>query len=57
MATETVPPTVAPSLGLLNAAESGEGAVVLLTVTVRVAVAVWPPASATVSSSVWLPLA
>src|SRR2546427_433204 len=47
--TLTTPPTVAPSAGVLNVSPGGGGAT---TVTWRVAVAVRPPPSCTVSVSV-----
>ena len=47
MPTLTVPPTVAPGAGLVN-----EAVIPVLTVTLRVAVPVWPLASVTVALSV-----
>src|SRR5439155_10419780 len=60
---QTVPVTVAPSPGAVNAIDSvppaggGGGAAWLFTVTVIVALALWLAPSSAVTVSVWLPLA
>ena len=60
---QTVPLTVAPSPGAVNAIDSvppaggGGGAAWLFTVTVIVALALWLAPSSALTVSVWLPLA